>query len=546
MRLAPLLIVVLTIGVTFACGADNTAPVPATRTPATSSPAAQEATSVPVGTPGPAPMSSPTPEAAAASTASAVRSPAVEPTPAPAPATPEPTSAATPTLAPIPSLTAPATPTATQTPTAAPEPTPPPSPTATPEPTPTATPAPTATPTPTATTMATLSGTVNHGWGGWTDYQTIEFGDGASYRSGSSSVGESGVGTAAPAVTTPDGYVIGAVVEVVDGPDAGRQATTDGSGRYVLESLRQAQFTIRVTAEGFASVGGVVELTSDRVLDFAISHKPSAPQLLPPFPDSDPAWLRALSSDYPHVYQVGNVRVFSDISPTFSREHAEHLKQVWDFFNALYAKNRGDWTEVYYTLDPEIFQKVVPHCPTLFIPGARNLTSCYPDYPRWFVLPYQIPDFGTQLHEIGHDFLYGTWPYQDDTRWFIEGTAMYFEGGVFTDDGSLRVSPLPYCSTLFHQYDQEARLIPLAQLLRLGESVFLADNLRAYSQSCMLFNYLETRAPGVLYTLIYGINAGQIVSNDQLITALLDLTGKSISELDEAYQTYARQWERGQ
>ena len=55
----------------------------------------------------------------------------------------------------------------------------------------------------------------------------------------------------------------------------------------------------------------------------------------------------------------------------------------------------------------------------------------------------------------------------------------------------------------------------------------------------MLFNYLETRAPGVLYALIYRINSGQIVSNDQLITALLDLTGKSISELEEAYQSYA-------
>ena len=55
----------------------------------------------------------------------------------------------------------------------------------------------------------------------------------------------------------------------------------------------------------------------------------------------------------------------------------------------------------------------------------------------------------------------------------------------------------------------------------------------------MLFNYLETHEPGVLYALIYRINSGQIVSNDQLITALLDLTGKSIGELEEAYQSYA-------
>ena len=378
------------------------------------------------------------------------------------------------------------------------------------------------------------------GGGGWADPQTNGFGDGVSYRPGSNSAGESGVGTAAPAVTTPDGYVIGAVVEIVDGPDAGRQVTTDDSGHYVLEGLQQARFTIQATAEGFASVSGVVDLTVDRVLDLSISHVPPIRQPPSAFPDTDPAWLRTLAADYPHAHQVANVRVFSDISPTFSREHAEHLKQVWDFFNALYVRNRGDWIDVYYTSDPEVFQKVVPHCPTIFIPGSRNLTSCYLDYPRWFILPDQIPDFGTQLHEIGHDFIAATWPYQDDTRWFIEGTAMYFEGGVFAADGSLRVSPHPYCTILFHRYDQEALLIPLAQLLRLREAAFLADNERAYSQSCMLFNYLEAHEPGVLYALIYRINSGQIISNDQLITSLLELTGKAVSELEEAYQSYAR------
>ena len=190
--------------------------------------------------------------------------------------------------------------------------------------------------------VATVSGTVNHGWEGGVDPQTNGFGDGASYRPGSSSAGESGVETAAPAVTTPDGYVIGAVVEIVDGPDAGRQTTTDDRGRYVLEALQHGEFTIRAMAKGFASVGGVVDLASDIVLDFAISQPPT-PQPTSPFPDTDPAWLRTLSSDYPYAHQVANVRVFSDISPTFSREHAEHLKQVWDFFNALYVKNRGDW-----------------------------------------------------------------------------------------------------------------------------------------------------------------------------------------------------------
>ena len=382
----------------------------------------------------------------------------------------------------------------------------------------------------------TLSGTVNHGWGGWTDPHTNGFGDGASYRPGSSSAGESGVGTAAPAVTTPDGYVIGAVVEVVDGPDAGRRTTTDDSGRYVLEALQQGEFTIRALAEGFASVGGVVDLASDRVLDLAISQPPT-PQPTSPFPDTDPAWLQALSSDYPYAHQVANVRVFSDISPTFSREHAEHLKRVSDFFNALYVKNRGDWIDDYYTTSEEVFLKL----PGATIdPYTRNTPAYYLDYPRWFNLlaPFPEPDFGTQLHEIGHDFPFAVWPQAwDASLWFVEGTAMYWEGGVFTDDGSLSVStPFPWCANGFP--DPGAHLIPLAELLRFGEA-FYPDPRPTYPQSCMLFTYLEKRAPGVLYALIYGINSGQIVSNDELIMALLDLTGKSVSELEEAYQSYA-------
>ena len=410
----------------------------------------------------------------------------------------------------------------------------------------------------TAPARWTLSGTVSHGWA---DPQTNGFADVASYRLRMSSAGESGregrfdgrsvrrrlrhpevrdLGPAVPVVTTPTGRVVGAIVEVVDGPDAGRQATTDDSGRYMLEALRPAEFTIRATAEGFVSVGRRLGLASDTVLDFAISHEPPAPQPPSPFPDTDPAWLRALAADYPHAHQVANVRVFSDISPTFSKEHAEHLKRVWDFFDALYARNRGAHIDAYYTSDPAVFQKVVPHCPTIFIPGARNVTTCYFDYPRWFVIPYQIPDFGTQLHEVGHDFLYATWPQAwRNSHWFIEGTAMYFEGGVFS--GSLRMStPVPYCTDLFQRYDHQARLMPLAQLLRLSRDAFLADPERTYSQSCMLFDYLEKHEPGVLYALIYRINSDQIVSNDQLITALLELTGKSVSQLEEAYQSHAR------
>jgi len=262
-----------------------------------------------------------------------------------------------------------------------------------------------------------------------------------------------------------------------------------------------------------------------------------------PFPDTNPPWLQDLVSEYTYIYQVDNVRVFSDISADFSSQHAEHLKLVWDFFNTLYTANRGEWLDVYYTTNTAIFQKVIPYCPTILIPGARNLTACYLDYPRWFILPYQIPDFGTQLHEIGHDFLYATWPQSEDFPWFKEGTAMYFEGSVFTPDGSLEVpEPHAYCTSLFQKYNQQANLIPLNELVFLPKEAFLADAERAYSQSCMVFNYLQNQESGVLYGLIEGINSGAITSNDQLIELLLLLTGKSMEQIEESYEAYARQF----
>ena len=361
---------------------------------------------------------------------------------------------------------------------------------------------------------ATLSGTVSHGW--------------ADPESG-------------PSVVTPSGRVAGAVIEVVDGPDAGRQATRDDHGRYLLESLEQARLTVRVTADGFAPVVRALDLASDTALAFAISRELPPARLPTPFPDTDPDWLRALSSDYPYAHHVGNVRVFSDISAAFSEDHAEHLSRVWDFFDALYAENRGAYIDAYYTSDSTVFKKIIPHCPTIFIPDARVVTACYLDYPRWFIIPYQIPDLGTQLHEIGHDFAFATWPEIEAYPWFKEGTAMYFESGVFTEANSLTVpTPFSWCTILFRRSDREGGLIPLGQLLRLAKLDFLADNWRTYSQSCMLFDYLERHEPGVLYALINRINVGRIATNEELIAALLELTGQSVGELEEAYEAYAR------
>lgn len=275
-----------------------------------------------------------------------------------------------------------------------------------------------------------------------------------------------------------------------------------------------------------------------------VTPRPIEPTPRPPggpFPGTDPDWLRELAADYPHRHEVGNVRVFSDISPAFSAQHAEHLRLVWRYFDALYAQNRGEWIAVYYTRDPRVFEKALQRCPTTVVPGARLLTECVLDYPRWFVVPYEIPDLATLQHEIGHDFLQATWPTSSQSPWFREGTAMYFEGGSFDAGGTLQVrEPHPYCTTSFRGYDQRHDLVPLARLVRLPYSEFLEAPRRSYSQSCMLFHYLQDRHPGVLPAMIDRINRTAIVTNDQLVASLLDLTGQPIEQLEAAYVSYAR------
>jgi hypothetical protein len=58
------------------------------------------------------------------------------------------------------------------------------------------------------------------------------------------------------------GPIAGASVRVVDGPNAGRTASADGSGRYTLENLNFAGFTIAVAADGFVETSRGITLTA--------------------------------------------------------------------------------------------------------------------------------------------------------------------------------------------------------------------------------------------------------------------------------------------
>ena len=70
--------------------------------------------------------------------------------------------------------------------------------------------------------------------------------------------------------------IVGAVVAVVDGQDAGKEALSDTSGRYGFTGLRQGGFTIRATASGFLAVTQTITLTANTNADFQLPRPPVA------------------------------------------------------------------------------------------------------------------------------------------------------------------------------------------------------------------------------------------------------------------------------
>ena len=66
------------------------------------------------------------------------------------------------------------------------------------------------------------------------------------------------------------GPLNGATVTVLDGPNAGKNATTASTGLYMIKGLAPAGFTVRVDAMNFVSEARPVALSNDVVLDVAM------------------------------------------------------------------------------------------------------------------------------------------------------------------------------------------------------------------------------------------------------------------------------------
>jgi len=77
--------------------------------------------------------------------------------------------------------------------------------------------------------------------------------------------------------------IAGGTVQVLDGPDAGKSASTDGGGGYSLSGLAGGSMTVRASASGYTAREQSVTVARDATLDLRLRPNASSP---PPPPAS--------------------------------------------------------------------------------------------------------------------------------------------------------------------------------------------------------------------------------------------------------------------
>jgi hypothetical protein len=256
------------------------------------------------------------------------------------------------------------------------------------------------------------------------------------------------------------------------------------------------------------------------------------------------ASLYPLLEKFSYRSDDGVVSVFSDISQKFSDDHARYAKKVWDYFASVYATTPGKRIEIYYTKDQALYDQIwnITSPPTFKMPDARQTNAFWDeDHRKWFIIPYTEPDFGTLRHEVGHDFLYFTYPKSEDFPWFKEGSGMYFESGEIDNEGVFEPGePWPYFLASFRSLEEEGKLLPLDKLLTLPRDDFYKTDAKiTYAQSMMFYFYLTESYPEIMSRLREHINNGEVSNNFQLIEFLTSSTSESLEDLEKGYRTYS-------
>jgi hypothetical protein len=101
--------------------------------------------------------------------------------------------------------------------------------------------------------------------------------------------------------------IASAIVEIIEGANAGRRTTTDSEGRYQLNELRAGDMTVRASAESVGSKTTPIDLDANATVDFALAAEhPSGPTPAPTPPAPGPSARFALT---------GTVRADSSSQP---------------------------------------------------------------------------------------------------------------------------------------------------------------------------------------------------------------------------------------
>jgi Protein of unknown function (DUF1570) len=240
-----------------------------------------------------------------------------------------------------------------------------------------------------------------------------------------------------------------------------------------------------------------------------------------------------------------HVVVRSDISQEFCAVHADHAERVWTFFARMFSKTPGPMAELYYTRDEELYSRIAKIVGEEVIPGGRRVTSQWSgDHRKWFIIPYQDPDLGTQLHEMGHDFLYATYPGSEECPWLKEGLGMYFESGRLDEKAKFSVTrPFPSMHAAFRERSKSDALVPLSKLLTLSRADFYkSDPQTVYSQSMMFCFFLMRRHEKTMDRLFERLNRARIDSNRQVIDFILEDSKTDLKSLDAEYRAFALAW----
>lgn len=105
----------------------------------------------------------------------------------------------------------------------------------------------------------------------------------------------------------------GALVRVLDGPNANRSGSTDGNGYYSIPGLFTGSFTIQITRDGYFSVERGLTLAGDTRVDLVLEPIPPPPP--PPGPPPPPPGLGTYS-----ITITTTSNTCSDITPGTSGE----------------------------------------------------------------------------------------------------------------------------------------------------------------------------------------------------------------------------------